>query len=110
MTAESTTTTLCDYFAVVGFNRSNGLQVDRNAESATEFAGTSSPPPSVPTTDGTHSYQQQGVTGRSPLDRAYEAKVLAHYPHQREAFPFIAEVASVLNLGIIQSHIYLLPL
>lgn len=34
----------------------------------------------------------------SPLDRAYEAKVLAHFPKKRDEFSFAYEVSSVENI------------
>lgn len=71
------------------------FKVDKYAELATDLAG----PSCSSNTAGVYSNTGNAVPlqnqSKSPLDRAYQAKVLAHYPEERVGFPFVQEVVSV---------------
>uniref|UniRef100_A0A915MKP7 Uncharacterized protein n=1 Tax=Meloidogyne javanica TaxID=6303 RepID=A0A915MKP7_MELJA len=64
---------LYDYFAVIGYNPEFGLK----QESKTGFGGGNLP---------------NGP--RSPLQASYQAKVIAHFPAERQGRPFAAEIAA----------------
>uniref|UniRef100_A0AC34QRT4 UDENN domain-containing protein n=1 Tax=Panagrolaimus sp. JU765 TaxID=591449 RepID=A0AC34QRT4_9BILA len=70
--------TLVDYFAVVGLDKTSGLKPDPSWEFLAELSGT------VPANERL-----------PPLERAYQSKVLAHFPEKRRGLLFPPEISSL---------------
>uniref|UniRef100_A0A7E4UX22 UDENN domain-containing protein n=1 Tax=Panagrellus redivivus TaxID=6233 RepID=A0A7E4UX22_PANRE len=70
--------TLVDYFAVVGLDKATGLKLDPSLEALSDLTGTSGANERLP-----------------PLERSYEAKILAHFPEKRRGHLFTPEISSL---------------
>uniref|UniRef100_A0A914Y157 UDENN domain-containing protein n=1 Tax=Panagrolaimus superbus TaxID=310955 RepID=A0A914Y157_9BILA len=78
MAAMASELTLVDYFAVIGLDKNIGLRLDPSLEVLAELSGTSGANERLP-----------------PLERTYEAKILAHFPEKRRGHPFLHEISSL---------------